>query len=56
MKDCIAATAMKLIFEYILSWFGCPNILMSDRGSHFLNEMIVAMLEEFHMYHQRITS
>lgn len=45
MKDCSAATAVKFIFEYILSRFGYPKILMSDRGFHFLNEMIVSLLE-----------
>ena len=46
---------MKFIFEYILSRFGCTKILVRERGSHFLNEMIAALLEEFHMYHQKIT-
>lgn len=55
VKDCIAAIAAKSIFEYILSQFSCPKILMSDRGSHFLNEIIVAFLEKFHMYHQKST-
>lgn len=49
-------TTVKFIFEYILSRFGYPKILMSDRGSHFLNKTIVALLEEFRMYHQKITS
>jgi len=44
---------MKFIFEYILSRFVCPNILMTDRGIHFLNETIVAFLEEFQIYHQK---
>jgi len=48
-------TTAKFIFEYILSWFGYPKILMSDRGSHFLNETIAALVEEFQMYHQKST-
>jgi len=55
MKDCSVTTTGMFIFEYILSRFGCPKIFMSDRGSHFLNEMIVALLKEFQMYHQKIT-
>jgi len=47
---------MNFIFEYILPWFGFPNILISDMGSHFLNEKIVALLEEFQMYPQKSTS
>lgn len=53
VKDYSAATTTKFIFEYILSRLGFPNILMIDRGSHFLNEMIVSFLEEFKMYHQK---
>jgi len=45
------STVAKFLFEYVLTWFGCPKILMSDRGTHFLNEMISAMLEEFRVYH-----
>ena len=28
---------------------------MSDRGSHFLNETIASLLEEFQVYHQKST-
>lgn len=28
---------------------------MSDRGTHFLNETIVSLLEEFYMYHHKST-
>lgn len=55
MKDCSTNTAANFIFEYILSWFGCPKILMNDRGSHFLNETIKALTEEFRMHHQKST-
>jgi len=52
VKDSNANTAAKFIFEFILSRFWCLKILMSDRGSHFLNETIVTLTEEFQMYHQ----
>jgi hypothetical protein len=35
--------------------FGCPRILMSDQGTHFINNTIEAMLEEFKIYHQKST-
>jgi len=47
MKDCMGAIIAKILFEYVLIKFGCPNILMSDHGTHFLNVMINALIEEF---------
>lgn len=47
MKDCIGVTAAKFLFECVLTRFGCPNILMSDRGMHFLNEMISVLTNFF---------
>jgi hypothetical protein len=31
--------------------FGCPRILMRDQGTHFINNTIEAMLEEFMIHH-----
>lgn len=53
VKDCSIATAAKFLFDYVLTRFGCPKILMSDRGTHFLNETIVMIPEEFQVYHQK---
>ena len=51
MKDCRGATTMKFLFEYVLTRFECLKILMSDRGTHFLNKMISVLTEEFQVYH-----
>jgi len=55
MKDCTRETTLKFLFEYVLTRFGCPNILMRDHGTHFLNETINVLMEEFKVYHQKST-
>jgi len=51
MKDCKGETKEKFLFEYMLTRIGCPNILMSDRSTHFLNEMVSVLREDFQVYH-----
>jgi hypothetical protein len=28
------------MYEYILTWFGCPLTIIIDHGVHFINETI----------------
>jgi len=44
--------SMKFLFEHVLTQFGCLKILMSDYGTHFLNETINALMVEFQVYHR----
>lgn len=52
VKDGTAATAAKFLFDNVLTQFGCSKVLMSDHGTHFLNETITQLTEEFPVYHQ----
>ena len=45
----------EFLFEYVLMRFGCPKVLISDRGTQFLNETINVLMEEFQVYHQKST-
>ena len=40
VMDCTAVTTMRFLFDNIVTWFGCPRILMSDQGIHFMNRTV----------------
>jgi transposase InsO family protein len=55
VKDCSATTVARFIFDDIITRFGCPKILMSDQGTHFINNIVEALTEEFAVHHQKST-
>jgi transposase InsO family protein len=55
VKDCSAETTTHFLFEKVITIFGCPIILMSDQGTHFIKSTIGATTEEFEVYHQKST-
>jgi transposase InsO family protein len=55
VKYCSAETATHFLFEQVITRFGCPRVLMSDQGTHFINNIISAMTEEFEVHHQKST-
>jgi hypothetical protein len=56
VKDYSTETATHFFFEKVITKFGCPRILTSDQGTHFINSIIKAMTEEFEVYHEKSTS
>ena len=52
LKDCTVATSGRFLFKNVVIQFGCPNILMSDQGTHFVNQIIRVMTKEFHIQHK----
>jgi transposase InsO family protein len=55
VKDCGAETPSHFLVEQVITRFGCPIILMSDQGTHFINNTIKAMAKEFEVHHQKST-
>lgn len=50
-----AKSAASFLFEQVITRFGCPKILISDRGKHFLNEVIQDMTDRFRIDHRKTT-
>ena len=55
VKDCSAKTTIIFLFENVVTRFGLPNILISDQGTHFVNQLIEELTKEFHNKHIKTT-
>ena len=47
VKDCTIATTAKFLFENVVTRLGFPNILIIDQGTHFFNQLIEEITNEF---------
>ena len=49
-----AITLAKFLYEEIFTRYGLPIEIVSDRGTHFINEVIEYLLEEFMLIHKKL--
>ena len=47
IKDCTTVTTAKFMFDNIVTIFICMKILISDKGIHFVNQVIEELNKEF---------
>jgi len=52
-KNDDAPTVARFLYENIISHYGCPGELISDRGTHFLNETIENLTNTFLIKHRK---
>jgi hypothetical protein len=55
VKYCNAETTTHFLFDQVITRFGCPRMLMSAQGNHFIYNTIKAMTKEFYVHHQKST-
>jgi hypothetical protein len=55
VKYCSMETTTHFLFEKEITRFGCQRSLMSDQGTHFINNIIKALTRGFEVYHQKST-
>ena len=53
VPSCTKEIATKFNYENIITRFGCPLTLISDQGSHFINQTIQILLKEFLIDHHK---
>ncbi len=51
ISEATAEKVAEFIYEQIICQHGCPQIILSDRGTHFNNNMIKRLLGKFNINH-----
>ena len=52
MKKATAQNVVEFLYETIICRFGCPQIIQSDRGSHFNNQIMEDLCKKFMIKHK----
>jgi Integrase zinc binding domain/Integrase core domain len=56
VKEATAEEAAKFIYEELICRHGIIDVIHTDQGTHFVNEMITALTQRFDMRHHKITA
>jgi len=51
VSEATAATTVKFIYEDIICRHGCPRAILSDRGTHFRNQLVDNLMKKFEIKH-----
>ncbi len=52
----IVVITTKFFYEYILTTFGCPLIVVINQGVHFINDTLKHLTEQFMLKHVSSTT
>jgi len=51
LPDAKALSATNFFYEDIICRHGCPKVLLTDRGTHFVNELLDALCQQLGTKH-----
>src|SRR4051794_8497807 len=51
VSEATAEATVNFLYEQIICQHGCPQIILSDRGTHFNNNMVKKLMEKFKINH-----
>src|SRR6266480_215588 len=52
MREATAKNVVQFLYEGIICRHGCPKIILSDRGTHFKNELVEQLCDKFKINHK----
>src|SRR5436189_469121 len=52
MKEATAKNVVEFIYQEVICRHGCPRVILSDRGTHFRNELVDGLCEKFEIKHK----
>ena len=56
MPNADGKTTAEFIYEEIICRHGAVNVIHTDQGTHFVNEVVANLLDKFQMKHHKITA
>ncbi len=51
MHTNIGDVITNLLYDHILTWFGCPLTIVTNQGTHFINDVICYLTDHFILRH-----
>jgi len=55
VKDVTAKNIVKFLYEDIICGHRCSTKILSDKKSHFNNQLVTELMEQFHIHHNLST-
>jgi hypothetical protein len=52
MRNATASNTIEFIYREIICRHGCPEVILTDRGSHFRNQLVEGLCEKFEIKHK----